>query len=209
MADVRTAVDYYPFGMQMPGRSGSGGYRYGFNGKEKEVELESIYNFDARLLDVRVSRWLSVDPQARKFPDESPYNHVSNNPIIYIDPNGEAKIVVTGGADTHNKYPMNFVYASFLQLKNYAEQIKKDGSKESLSWLILDKGYDDKQKKLIKQMADKLKIKVTYVNNANEVINYVNSNTTKNSGLTDERSKDKITNMSFFSHGVASIISLG
>jgi hypothetical protein len=58
-------------------------------------------------------------------------------------------------------------------------------------------------------MADKLKIKVTYVNNANEVINYVNSSTTKNSGLTDERSKDKITNMSFFSHGVASIISLG
>jgi hypothetical protein len=39
LADVRSAVDYYPFGMQMPGRSLSGEYRYGFNGQEKVDEI--------------------------------------------------------------------------------------------------------------------------------------------------------------------------
>ena len=35
-----------------------------------------------------VSRWLSPDPMAAKYPDWSPYNFVQNNPLIFIDPDG-------------------------------------------------------------------------------------------------------------------------
>ncbi|ATL49399.1 hypothetical protein COR50_20685 [Chitinophaga caeni] len=36
-----SAVDYYPFGMQIPGRVfNGGGYRYGFNGKENDNEAK-------------------------------------------------------------------------------------------------------------------------------------------------------------------------
>lgn len=35
-----------------------------------------------------VSRWLSPDPLAVKYPEMSPYHFVKNNPIIYIDPDG-------------------------------------------------------------------------------------------------------------------------
>jgi RHS repeat-associated protein len=200
--------------MQMPERSLSGGYRFGFNGKEKDNEFKGegdSYNFDSRVLDVRLGKWCSVDPKAWKFPEESPYTFVSNNPIIYVDPNGEAKIVVTGGKDDFNKYQMNFVNASFLQLKNYAEQILKDGKNESLCWIILSKGYDQKQIELIKKMAAQLKVKVTitFVKNAQEVFNLINSNNKNSSGLSEERLNDKVTNISFFSHGVNSIIALG
>ena len=41
-ADVVTATDYAPFGMQLVGRkfSGSSSYRYGFNGKENDNEVK-------------------------------------------------------------------------------------------------------------------------------------------------------------------------
>ena len=35
-----------------------------------------------------VSRWLSLDPLAAKYPSMSPYNFVGNSPILFIDPDG-------------------------------------------------------------------------------------------------------------------------
>lgn len=35
-----------------------------------------------------VSRWLSIDPLAHKYPSMSPYNFVGNSPVIHIDPDG-------------------------------------------------------------------------------------------------------------------------
>ena len=37
LADIKTYNDYYPFGMEQPGRKyNSPEYRYGFNGMEKD-----------------------------------------------------------------------------------------------------------------------------------------------------------------------------
>jgi RHS repeat-associated protein len=83
--------DYYAFGMQMPGRKSSGGYRYGFNGKENDNEVKGEGNqqdYGMRIYDGRIGKFLSVDPLASKFPWQSPYCAMDNNPILKNDPTG-------------------------------------------------------------------------------------------------------------------------
>ena len=79
--------------MTMPGRkfsSSSSSYRYGFNGKELDNSTgEGNLDFGARIMDVRLGRWLSVDPLQTKYPSLSPYNFCGNNPIFFVDPDGK------------------------------------------------------------------------------------------------------------------------
>jgi RHS repeat-associated protein len=93
--------------MQMPGRKynvGTGEYRFGFNGKEKDNSTgEGNLDFGARIMDVRLGRWLSIDPEYRKYPNQSAYSSTLNNPIKWIDlggkvvkdPNGNVIFTVT------------------------------------------------------------------------------------------------------------------
>jgi len=78
----------------MPGRKfSSNGYRYGFNGKEKDGEIKgegNSYDFGSRsLYDPRLNRFISVDPRYREFVGMSPYAFAGNNPILFIDKDGE------------------------------------------------------------------------------------------------------------------------
>ncbi len=79
-----------PFGSVMLGRDFRGKkYRFGFNGKEKNSELNSDnYAFEARIYDGRIGRWLSVDPLEMKFPNLSPYLNSENNPLYFMDNDG-------------------------------------------------------------------------------------------------------------------------
>lgn len=93
--NVVSAQDYYPFGMQMPGRSYIAGsslnYRYGFNGKENDNEVEGTGNqidYGMRVYDPRIGRFLSVDPLTNKYPWYAPYQYAGNQPIWAIDLDG-------------------------------------------------------------------------------------------------------------------------
>ena len=92
--NVTSHADYYPFGMQMPGRNGtiSGGeYRYAFNGMETDKEVSgqgNSYTTQFRQYDPRLGRWKSLDPLAGKYPSMSPFVAFNNNPIFFVDPLG-------------------------------------------------------------------------------------------------------------------------
>lgn len=112
--EVRSFNDYYPFGMEMPGRKfNPGTYRYGFNGKENDNEVKGTGNsldFGGRINDPRLGRWLSVDPKTAKYPYCSPYVAFGNNPNVFIDPGGETlkvaakdKAVINGFKTMVNK----------------------------------------------------------------------------------------------------------
>ncbi|MEY3199877.1 MAG: hypothetical protein RJA13_1835 [Bacteroidota bacterium] len=92
-ASIRNISDYSPFGVLLPGRhSVISEYRYGLNGMEKDDEIKNIegssYDFGARLYDPRVARWLTQDALSIKKPDLSPYQAFKNNPVVYVDPDG-------------------------------------------------------------------------------------------------------------------------
>lgn len=81
----------YPFGMTMPGRRYEQviGYRYGFNGKEKDKDVASDdYDFGARIYDSRIGRWLSVDKFASVYCSISPYVFGANSPSNLTDGDG-------------------------------------------------------------------------------------------------------------------------
>ncbi len=77
----------------MPGRTlpTSGGYRYGFNGKEEDDEVKGNGNqqgYGMRIYDPRVGKFLSVDPLTKKYPELTPYQFASNRPIDGKDLDG-------------------------------------------------------------------------------------------------------------------------
>jgi hypothetical protein len=52
-----------------------------------------VQDYGARLYNPALGRWLSIDPKAYAFPNNSPYCFALNNPIVLVDRDGEIPIV--------------------------------------------------------------------------------------------------------------------
>jgi RHS repeat-associated protein len=102
-----TYRDYYPFGMEMPGRSYSAGdYRFGFNGKENDPEAVtagSQYDYGFRIYNTAIGRFLSVDPLTASYPWYTPYQFAGNMPINSIDLDGLEQFVIIYSVDNEGK----------------------------------------------------------------------------------------------------------
>ncbi len=127
-ADIISATDYAAFGAPLEGRTYSSEmYRYGFNGKENDNEIKGEGNeqdYGFRISDTRLGRFLSEDPLTKKYPELTPYQFASNNPIENIDldglegtpsttnPNAGTGATTTSGAEYHDPHlkliPANF-----------------------------------------------------------------------------------------------------
>jgi RHS repeat-associated protein len=87
------SADYHEFGMNMEGRgfSGSLNYRFGYQGSEKDNEVNSSngssYTTEFRQLDTRLGRWFSSDPVFQ--PWQSSYTSMDNNPVNLTDVLGD------------------------------------------------------------------------------------------------------------------------
>ncbi len=76
-------VVYYPFGHTAE-QENSNSNQYKYNGKELQAGLD-WYDYGARFYDAQIGRWHVMDPLMEKYYEWSPYNYVSNNPLLYFD----------------------------------------------------------------------------------------------------------------------------
>jgi RHS repeat-associated protein len=88
-----TATDYYPFGLEMAGRSFQAAlYRYGFNGKENDrsswSSTQLVQDYGMRLYNPAIGKFLSVDPIHDEYPELTPYQFASNSPMLNVDFDG-------------------------------------------------------------------------------------------------------------------------
>ena len=116
MPNVLTVSDYEPFGAPLENRTASEniGYRFGFNGVEKENDLNgegNAYAFEYRIHNPRIGRFLSVDPLGPEYPWNSTYAFAENKVIWGKDLEGRELSFLT---DEISNYILNVVDASDL-----------------------------------------------------------------------------------------------
>jgi RHS repeat-associated protein len=103
------------FGSLVPNRHAStDSYRYGFNGMEKDDEHKgegNSYDYGARMYDPRTGRWMSTDALESKYPYLSSYSYASNNPILYLDFDGNDWIYSTFKKEGKTYIKLTFVGA--------------------------------------------------------------------------------------------------
>ena len=86
---VEEVNHYYPFGGTFASTSSVQPYKY--NGKELDRQGGlDWYDYGARHYDVALGRWHVVDPMAEEYYGISPHVYVANNPLKYIDLNGDS-----------------------------------------------------------------------------------------------------------------------
>ncbi len=86
---------YYPFGLKMAdgGLQPSQANVFLYNGKELQNELGlGWYDYGARMLNPTIGRWNGVDALAENSISHTPFCYVVNNPLIFIDPDGNDTI---------------------------------------------------------------------------------------------------------------------
>ncbi len=136
-----------PFGSAINTRSySSGAYRYGFNGKETDEEsFSGAIAFEARILDSRIGRFLSLDPLQNYFSSSSNYSFAKNRTIDGVDFLGLYwKPVKSDGTDSKvgEKDIDHYVYVPPIIKYEYLGVKYDDISK-------LPNGYDQKLLKTI------------------------------------------------------------
>ncbi len=90
---VIQGTDYYPFGLTFNSyqRENSIPNVYQYNGKEKQDELDLGWlDYGARMYLPELGRWKAIDKRTDEFQGASPYSYCINNPLIFVDPDGEA-----------------------------------------------------------------------------------------------------------------------
>ena len=93
---ISQANDYYPFGLSYtpkPGGLQPDGWdnKFKYNGKEEQEVPGGWLDYGARMYDPALGRWHVLDNKAEALPHWTPYRYAFNNPLRFIDPDGNTE----------------------------------------------------------------------------------------------------------------------
>lgn len=181
LAAMLKETQYYPMGMEMSQLSvGSGTTnKYQYNGKELQDDFGLYwYDYGARFYDPMLGRFHTVDPKATNYYFQSPYAYAANNPIRFIDKNGEnpaipiaigvaavdalliATGIVTTGIILHKaadgSFAINSSITDYFHKDNpgYREQQKREGASQRETSQIQQKHAESVEKSVGKPTPD-------------------------------------------------------
>jgi len=119
---VLQATDYYAFGLEHTPLAISNTNRYLYNGKELQDETFAggvrlgWYDYGARLYDSQIGRFTTQDDYAEKYLDFSPYQYAADNPVLFIDMNGDS-VQVSGNWLQRTAFLMKANFNSKVKFK--------------------------------------------------------------------------------------------
>lgn len=137
--NIEEVNHYYPFGALMGDRCGVSRNNYKYIGKE----LDTMYGWnmqdhEARWYDPVVGRWMVTDPLQEKYASVSSYCYAINNPIKYIDFDGNDILLIVWAS-----YKGNIGHAG-IAISNYKEvktKIKVNGCWTTQTRMVQDGTY--------------------------------------------------------------------
>lgn len=144
--------NYYPFGLEHQGYNnvvvGAENNYQTYNGKELEKELGINWtDYGARRYMADIGRWPVIDNKAEKYYEFSPYNYALNNPIVFVDPDGQ-KVIWGEGLSAKRKEEIGYlvtqmrmnseVFNKFFEKLHSSENIYAVGGTEGESQLGFD-----------------------------------------------------------------------
>ena len=144
--EVSQHIEYVPFGeVFIEERNNTWNTPYLFNAKEFDEET-GMYYYGARYYEPRLSLWMSVDRFAEKYPATSGYNYAINNPVRYIDINGDSIRVSSENRELFNK-TLKDVFGEFSSKFSYTQS-------DMLVFSGKNKGMGKVQRKVFKRLKE-------------------------------------------------------
>ena len=124
--EVVQHIEYVPFGeVFIEERNNTWNTPYLFNAKEYDEET-GMYYYGARYYEPRISLWMSVDPEEMRFPHINTYTFSANNPIKFIDTDGNSARVIKNVENKTITIIAHFVFFGEASSKTLATQIASD-----------------------------------------------------------------------------------
>ena len=130
---VEELNDYYASGCRIGGAD-KGVQPYKYSGKELDTFGDlNWYDFGARHYDPVLMRWTTTDPLAEKYYGVSPYAFCDNDPVNFVDPDGERLYFAK---DVSDKFKKQFAETiKFMNSKGTSGDIARLHSSETVYYI--------------------------------------------------------------------------
>ncbi|MBE7052668.1 MAG: RHS repeat-associated core domain-containing protein [Ruminococcaceae bacterium] len=195
LGEITVNYQYDTFGNQLTNaENDTNPFRY--CGEYFDQETGFIY-LRNRYYDPSLGRFVTEDPIRD---GENWYVYCSNNPVMFVDPEGLENIVVSGGKyGNDDPWPYEFIETALNKIWDW----KENNPDETITWIVSMAGWTQKDIDNFKNAVYPEKsINVVAITDSEQLINYINSKDINSSSLSQARKDDTITDFALFSHGL-------